>query len=338
MKPSMPSGVGELFDDEPPVTWLLPVHNAQPFLEAALASIAKQSYRNHSILAWDDGSTDDSLAILKQWIPERIPGRVLGHARLGLGPALARLVEHSPTELLARMDSDDIAHPDRLAKQVAYMQTHPDVAVVGTQMRRMRDDGQSFGAITHHPADDPELRWALRLVNPINHPTVMMRRSAVLQAGNYHDLAPGQDDDLWVRVAKGHRMANLPEVLLDYREHASSITAHHQTRATEQFRARREQCLKTLFPMVPPSKASRLVHLLTHPDDLSVTRSDLSLHRRAARCAALNSGLPVSAFVQTDLFRQQSLNLRTRWLKRQPVVRAVWPKRQQALPLDGRAA
>src|SRR6185437_3718216 len=98
--------------DTPPVTWLLPVRNAMPYLTATLQSIADQTYRNQKIIAWDNGSNDGTAEELHRWIPAMIPGLVISDQPMRLGPSLARMVEMADTELCARMDGDDLNVPD----------------------------------------------------------------------------------------------------------------------------------------------------------------------------------------------------------------------------------
>lgn len=306
------------------LTVIMPVRNGARFLEPALASLESQAYRGFALHVWDDGSDDDTLAILQRWLPARLPGRVIGQARIGIGPALGRLVEAAPTELIARMDADDVCDPARFERQLAFMKQHPDLAVLGTQMRRHDQATNKDLGPTSHPLNDAEIRWAMRLINPINHPTVMMRRAKVLACGNYRDLRPGQDDDLWLRIARHDRLANLPDCLLTYREHPASVTARRDD-PVRVFRDRRMDDARLVFPGLPVEDARRLTRLLTKTDELDVSRADLSLLDRAATLAAQQTNEPGSYFKQTNAYRQQRLNLLVRWLKRQPMVGRAWP-------------
>lgn len=308
----------------PKLTILMPVRNGDRFLDQALQSLSTQTESGFVLHAWDDGSADDTPAILDRWLPARLPGCVVGRERIGIGRALARLVESSPTDLIARMDADDICHPDRLNQQLAYMTAQPEVAVLGTQMRRVNAaTGQPLGT-TRHPTADAELRWQLRLSNPLNHPTVMMRRSAVLAAGNYRDLRPGQDDDLWLRLSQRHRMANLDACLLTYREHPASVTAG-ESDAMHTFRQRRLAEAPLVFPRLDRTRAQRLTQLLTHPEQPGVASRDIALLRQAAEQLALASAEPRDTFTRTRAYRAQRLNLLTRRWKRDPLIGLAWP-------------
>lgn len=308
----------------PGVTWLLPVHNGEDYLERTLISIAEQDYpaRAHAVYAWDDGSTDGTADILRKWIGREVRGRVIGSERIGLGRALARLTVSAPTELLARIDADDVAEPDRLARQVKYLCAHRRVGVLGTQMLRLG----SQEVVTNHPTDDAELRWALRFTNPVSHPSVMLRRSAVLEAGNYRDLPPGQEDyDLWVRMALIVRFATLDRPLLHYRIHGQSVTADWRADHGTRFYHQRNALVDRLLPGIATSDAIRLLELIRKPEELGVTRQDLLRFRGAAMLAAKACRYEPDYFTQTPLFKQQYENLKTRHLKGQPFMRPLWP-------------
>lgn len=319
----------------PTITVIMPVRNGERYLEEALASLEQQTCSDIVLHVWDDGSTDNTHAILNRCLNHRLPGRVIGNEPIGIGKALARLVESAPTELIARMDADDLCDSERFAQQLVYMQAHRDVAVLGTQMQRIDGEtGQACGQ-TQHPTDDVELRWQMRRSNPINHPTVMMRRSAVLACGNYRDLRPGQDDDLWLRLSQRHRFANLPNPLLTYREHAASIT-QKQTQSTATFRQRRLADCTAVFPGLAPAEANRLTTLLTQPDTLGVTRRDVALLNHAAEAFALRSGESADYFKASATFRDQLLNLRTRRWKSEPVIGKAWPIVKRSIQLTRR--
>jgi len=310
---------------KPVLTVIMPVRNGASYLEAALESLRAQTRQDFVLHIWDDGSTDETAALLARWVPNRIPGRVLGYESIGIGQALARLVESATTDLIARMDADDVCHPQRLARQLAFMAANPAVAVLGTQMQRRDATLTQTRQTTALPLDDRDLRWMLRTHNPLNHPTVMMHRLAVLDCGNYRDLKPGQDDDLWLRLAYRHRMANLPEALLIYREHADSVTGSNADERISRFRQRRLAAADVVFPGLNEGEAEHLIELLTHTDRLGITRGDIELHQRAARQAALLSSESPDYFQNTTSFREQALNLRTRRLKSNPALRPAWP-------------
>jgi glycosyltransferase involved in cell wall biosynthesis len=211
----------------PVVTWLLPVRNAARYLPEALASMAAQTYGHHQVLAWDNGSTDATVDVLREWIPARLPGRIVAdrpHAQLGA--CLAAMVEAADTELLARMDGDDVCYPERLAAQVSVMERQPDWVGCAVQEQRIGPDGQAVAGYRRYTSP-VDIRFALLFTNPIAHPGVMLRRSKVIEAGNYSPLPMGQDLDLWFRLTDLGPFGALPQPLLQYRVHGDSIGARH---------------------------------------------------------------------------------------------------------------
>jgi len=309
---------------EPRVTWLLPVRNGMPYIEKTLASIQAQDYRNHDIIAWDNGSTDATLDTLCRWIPERIPGKVIGDRPLGLGASLAAMVNLASAPLCARIDADDLNEPNRLSMQVAFMCAHPDVAVVGSAVRYIDADDNlkpDRPTIVTHDAD---IRWRLRFCNAFNHPTVMFRRAAVMEVGNYRDVMPIEDFDLWVRLALRFELANLATPLVRYRVLPGSVsgTNHHRIDAIR--RKITQDYAMNLFPDVQGAKLERLHQVLECTDESNVLLEDCRTLYRTATTAARQIGKRGDYFRTTSLFRTQMKSLAIRWLKVQPVIGHVW--------------
>lgn len=209
----------------PLVSWLLPVKNGMPFLPETLASIAAQTERDFEVLVWDNGSTDGTLEELHRWIPVRLPGRIISGDPRGVGGALAGLVALSSAEFCARLDADDLALPDRLARQLTFLQANPGVTVVGTALATINAAGRNLETTLSYPLTHEEIVIRALTENPLGHPSVLFRRATVLAAGNYHELPNVEDYDLWLRMAAaGHQLANLPDALTRYRIHARSCT------------------------------------------------------------------------------------------------------------------
>lgn len=217
----------------PMITWLLPVRNGMPFLPETLASLENQTFQDAEILAWDNGSTDGTIETLKEWIPSRIPGRVITDCPLSLAGSLAALVAEARTEFCARIDADDLAHPDRLEKQIAFLRANPEIALVGSSAHLINRSGERVGH-WEFPAGTFDIQHELLFQPAIIHPSVLFRREAVLAAGNYREVsslsnppAPhhlGEDYDLWIRLALNYPIRNLPEPLISYRRHDNNAT------------------------------------------------------------------------------------------------------------------
>lgn len=307
------------------VTWLLPVKNAMPYLTQTLESIGAQTYRHWQVLAWDNGSTDGSVQELQRWIPHRLPGRVVADRPMGLGACLAHMVEESSTPLCARIDADDVNEPDRLERQVVFLRDHPETAVVGTGIQFIDEQGNERDGAWSARTDDAEIRWRLRFCNALNHPTVLFRRSVVLAAGNYRDMMPGQDYDLWVRVAARASMANLPQPLVRYRLLPSSVGARHPGMSEQLFERVASDHASILFPGLDRERALRLRRLVTNETETDVNLTDCLNYRRCAAEAARRVGRHSGYFRDTQSYRRQFRSLLMRWFKRQPGAAMAWP-------------
>lgn len=206
------------------VTWLIPVLNGMPYLPETLASIEAQTYKNWEVLVWDNGSTDGTLEELEKWIPNRLPGKVFTGEPHGVGGSLKRLVEECTTELCARIDADDINFPERLEQQVAFLEAHPEVAILGSQMKYIDEKGNVKKPLYHVPCEHDDIVHTLLNSNCMGHPSIVFRRLAVIQVGNYRDLPNVEDYDLWLRLAVHFKFANLAQPLVYYRVHQYGTT------------------------------------------------------------------------------------------------------------------
>lgn len=205
------------------LTVICPVLNAMPYLRYALASLEAQSYRDFQLILWDNGSTDSTVEEANRWVPDRLAGRVVADRPLPLHDCLAAMVEEAQSDFIARMDGDDICFPDRFERQLKAMRADDGLAVLGGQIDLIDADGQMTGEICDYPTDFCGVLSKLIIVPPLPHPGVMMRRDAVLAAGNYSASKPVEDFDLWFRVAKVGKIANLAEKVLSYRINPSSV-------------------------------------------------------------------------------------------------------------------
>lgn len=212
---------------DPAVSVIMPCWNGERYLEIAVHSILNQSFENFELLLIDDGSTDSTPDII-QALAKKDP-RIIPHAgeHAGLVAALNMGLRLSKAPLIARMDSDDIARPTRLAKQVAAFADHPNLVLLGTQAQLIGPEGQSKRKL-HVPTNNAELQKALATSCPFIHPSVMFRREAVDKSGAYNELyRHAEDYDLWLRMAGIGDIANLHEDLLQYRIHGANISQTH---------------------------------------------------------------------------------------------------------------
>lgn len=218
------------------------VHNGTRYLPAAMDSVLRQTWRDFEFLIVDDGSTDGAGEMLAAYAA-RDP-RVVVHStpNRGLTRSLNMAARLARGSLLARMDADDVALPERLAKQVAWLAEHPDVVVLGT--RALRVDPELWPIcdwnvpLEHEAIDHFHLSG---LSGGIIHPAAMIRRDAFAACGGYDESLPAsQDYDLWLRLAEHGRLANLPDILLLYRLHLDSVTS---ARRAQQLECLKRSCL-----------------------------------------------------------------------------------------------
>jgi hypothetical protein len=172
----------------------------------------------------NDGSTDSSLSIMKSYTDQRI--RIINQTNAGLPVSLNRAITQSQGQYLARQDADDISLPERLAKQVAYLDAHPQCALLGTWAQILVEKVPTDRSLSH-PHLNGDIQLKLLFFNCFVHSSVMIRKSALEICGLYpeeKEKFPPEDYDLWLRIAKHWEVANLPEVLLQYRELPNSIS------------------------------------------------------------------------------------------------------------------
>jgi glycosyltransferase involved in cell wall biosynthesis len=208
----------------PAVSVVMPVHNAGRFLDNAICSIRLQTLTDLELIIVDDGSTDGSTEILREHAAADPRVSVLRVSHGGVARALNRGLIAARAELVARMDADDEAKPDRLERQLAALEAQPDIAVLGTGCEFIDADGRVISAFVPK-ADPAELREDLLKANCLMHPTVTMRRRLVLAIGGYRPVfAAAEDYDLWLRLSERHNLSNLPDLLLRYRSHDAQAT------------------------------------------------------------------------------------------------------------------
>ena len=211
-------------DKVPAVSVVLSVRNGGADLPVALDTILKQSFSDFELIAINNGSTDGTRAFLDGIADPRV--RVFHQEDKGLAAALNRGISLARGRYIARQDHDDLADPSRIAKQVAFLDANPDYGLVGTRAEIWVGDKPS-GRFHDHPTEDEILRFDLLFNNPFLHSSVMMRKSVLERVGVYStDPArqPPEDYELWSRIARHYRVANLPERLTAYREITSSMS------------------------------------------------------------------------------------------------------------------
>ena len=215
--------------DAPRVSVILPVYNAEPYLAEAVQSILDQSFTDFEFLIHDDGSTDGSLAILQDFAARDARIRVTSGPNQGVGVVPGLLIADARGALIARMDADDVCLPQRLEKQVAFLEAHPDHVMVAGWGLTMDAEGRFIAPgklpVTHEDIDGRHLRGLTTILQS----AVTMRTKALQAAGGYNPEFPNAEDlELWLRLAEVGKIANLPEVVIRIRIHDQSLSAVKQ--------------------------------------------------------------------------------------------------------------
>jgi cellulose synthase/poly-beta-1,6-N-acetylglucosamine synthase-like glycosyltransferase len=214
----------------PRVSILLPCRDAAAWLDQAVASLAAQTFPDFEILAVDDGSRDRTPALLERWAAQDGRVRVLRSGGAGIVAALRTGLAHVRGELVARMDADDLAQPDRFAAQIELLDAQPDVAACGTRVRYfpgdvVRDGARRYEAWLNGLTTPAAIVRDAFVECPIAHPTLLIRRSVLDGIGGWRDVGWPEDYDLVLRLlAAGHALANVPRVLLDWRERPDRLS------------------------------------------------------------------------------------------------------------------
>jgi glycosyltransferase involved in cell wall biosynthesis len=209
----------------------MPVHDGEQFLREAVESVLAQTLSDLELIVVDDGSADASPEILAEYASadERLVVRRTEH--LGQADARNAGVAAARSELIAFLDHDDVAHPERLARQQAFMDAHPEVALVGGAVTFIDRKGRAFVEDVPYPLTDEAIRAALPEMTPVVTSAAFVWRRAFDEVGGFRRLyADSEDLDLWLRLADHHELANLPETVVRYRVHRGSASARRVER------------------------------------------------------------------------------------------------------------
>lgn len=235
---------------------LLPVYNASLYLEHALESLRVQSFERFEVIAINDGSTDDSEAILRKYAASDHRIRLISRPNTGIVGALNDGLALCTGEFVARMDADDVCFCERFAQQLEYLHRHTDCIALGSDV--LYTDPEGSPLTRHRPVLDHD-----SIVNQLLegnggamiHPSVIFRRAALERVGGYRQCCQWIEDlDLYIRLSEFGELANLPDVQLQYRQHLQSVNR----RCGDREQLRRE--------IVNPFRATRGLAPLPHSE------------------------------------------------------------------------
>jgi glycosyltransferase involved in cell wall biosynthesis len=215
--------------DSPLVSVVMSVHNASAVVGQAIESILKQTFTDFEFIIVDDGSTDGSRKILRKYAEQDKRIKLYVQPQSGLIASLNKYCRLATGKYIARMDADDVSLPARLEKQTQFLEMHPKIGVLGTWIQDIDLQGKPI-IEWPVPSEPAVVRWFLFFGNCVGHPSVMMRRDLFERLGYYRPEALHVEDyDLWIRAAEITGVANLPEVLVQYRVSANSVSGRNAT-------------------------------------------------------------------------------------------------------------
>jgi len=215
----------KLKEASPVISVVLPVYNAEKYIAIAIESVLDQTFSDFEFIIVDDCSTDASWEIIQKYskrdkriVALRNEVNLKGCNTLNKGLKLAK------GKYIARMDNDDRCYPDRFEKQFNFMESHPEVGIVGGSMELIDESGNLIGKRTYNLSDS-EIRKNIFRYSPFSHPLVMIRKSVLDKVGYYNpDHAPSDDYDLYFRLGMVSQFANMSDVILQYRMVHGSMT------------------------------------------------------------------------------------------------------------------
>lgn len=208
----------------PSVSVVMVACNVERFLAESIESILGQTFTDFEFIIVDFGSTDRSKAIISSYAASDTRIKFREIASCGLGEARNAACAVAEGQYLAIMDADDVAAPDRLKREVAFMAKHQKVGVLGGATEWIDARGRSL-RMDHFPTQDLEIRSALVVRSAFCQPAVLIRKEAFCRVGGYRPIfAPAEDYDLWLRIAEHFEVANLDEVVLKYRIHPYQVS------------------------------------------------------------------------------------------------------------------
>lgn len=225
----------------PSVSVLIPCYNAADTLDQTLESISCQTFTDFEIIAVDDGSTDSTLDVLRSWSERDPRTRIFSTSHGGVIEAANTGLLACRAPYIARMDADDVSKPERLGLQAAYLDQHPEVAVVSSLVEAfpkadVREGYRIYIRWLNSLITDQDIRREIFVESPLANPSVMMRKIWIEKMGGYQEHGWPEDYDLWLRMYQaGAVFAKIPEVLLDWRDHPNRITRTDRRYSVENF-------------------------------------------------------------------------------------------------------
>jgi len=236
----------ELSENIPIVSVVMAVKNGSDYILQSLTSVIHQTFSDFELIVINDGSEDDTLAIVEGLNDSRI--RIYSQKNRGVARAANRGLSLARGKYIARIDHDDIWFPGRLEKQVTYLEAHPEIALVGSAAVIWSDGTNIYeGRNLDHPTTYSSIRWELLFDNSFVHSSILFRKEIIKKVGLYHpgpDITPLDDYHFLSRVAYEYKVANLAERLVAYRETSQSLTSNFRGTAEKKYNSLKFKLVK----------------------------------------------------------------------------------------------
>lgn len=236
----------------PTLSVLLPVHNGERTLEAAIHSVLSQTRGDFEFVIVDDGSTDDTFSILERFAASDDRIRLVPSPHAGLVAALNLGLEACRAPLIARMDADDLCLPGRFEIQLPHLLSDPSLVLVDGRVDLFRDEGEVpegmslYAAWANGLVEPDDFDREILVESPLFHPAVIYRKDAVIAAGGYLDGPFPEDYELWLRLhAAGGKFRRVPETVLRMRDRPDRLTRTHPRYGKDAFRNARMRWLQS---------------------------------------------------------------------------------------------
>jgi len=233
---------------DPLISVIMPVFNAGLYLRTAIESILNQTFSDFEFFIIDDASTDNSVEIIQSFSDKRIK-LIVKPVNSGYTKSLNHVLQLTKGKYIARMDADDISYPQRFERQILFLENNPNIIVCGTWIKLI-----PANEVIKHPQDNDGIKLLMLDQNPVAHPSVMLRREFLVENQLQYDslMEPAEDYDLWVKIISIGEIANVPEVLVDYRIHSSQISSIQSDKQKKRAATIQTKLLQNLIPDLTP--------------------------------------------------------------------------------------
>lgn len=259
---------------KPAVTVFMAAYNASKDIKAAIDSVLNQTFPDFELLIVNDGSTDDTAAIVGSYQDSRI--RLVHNPKnMGLVPTRNVALSEARGKYLAILDSDDIAYPERLQLQFEFLESNPEMALCGGHAKIIDEAGTETSEELTVPSDPDVIKRTLLFRNTYVNSSTMFKTEVLRELGGYRNFAPAEDYDLFIRISDRYPVSNLDKYLVKYRTHLLNTSSLKRNEAIKHLAEIKASQLQTLN--LDPNQATLLLSFLLHDFSPHTFKEYLSL-------------------------------------------------------------